>query len=125
MKKTANKIVKKSKTLSTRAKTKTKSANTLPYVLIRASRAGVHAGYLVDRDDNWVTLKDARRIWYWKGAASLSEIAVYGLNPKVSGSSKIAVVVPNHQLRTSDVCEVLKFCPNAKKSFEKMPEWRA
>ena len=50
-----------------------------PYVIIRTVNAGVFAGTLVKRvGSEEVHLKNARRIWYWEGAASLSELAVTG-----------------------------------------------
>ena len=48
------------------------------YVMVRTYSAGVFAGTLESRDGKEVVLKDARRIWYWDGAASLSELATKG-----------------------------------------------
>ena len=41
-------------------------------VIIRGDRSGVEFGTLVAQNGREVTLKNARRIWYWSGAASLS-----------------------------------------------------
>ena len=43
--------------------------------MVRTYSAGVFAGTVVSRDGKEIALKDARRIWYWKGAASLSQLA--------------------------------------------------
>jgi hypothetical protein len=51
----------------------------LPYVVIRAKYAGVFAGYLKSKKDNEVTLVDARRLWYWSGASSCTQIAIDGV----------------------------------------------
>jgi len=48
------------------------------YVIVRTYSAGVFAGTLVSREGREVTLADARRIWYWDGAASLSQLAMEG-----------------------------------------------
>ena len=48
-------------------------------VIIRADRAGVFYGTIVRKDGNEVELKDCRRLWYWNGAASLSELALSGV----------------------------------------------
>jgi len=48
------------------------------YVIVRTNSAGVFAGYLEYRVGQEVVLTDARRIWYWAGAASLSQLAVEG-----------------------------------------------
>ena len=45
----------------------------LKYVICRTYSAGVFAGYLESRNGQEVVLRNARRIWYWKGAASLSQ----------------------------------------------------
>ena len=52
--------------------------NTENYVIVRTYSAGVFAGNLAKREGQEVTLKNARRIWYWDGAASLSQLAVDG-----------------------------------------------
>jgi hypothetical protein len=56
------------------------------FVVVRTYSAGVHVGTLVKREGKEVTLKDARRIWYWKGANTLHEIA----NSGVGKGSKIS-----------------------------------
>ena len=58
----------------------------MAYVVVRTYSAGVHCGELVSRKGQEVTLKNARRIWYWKGANTLNEIALHG----VGAGSKIA-----------------------------------
>jgi hypothetical protein len=50
------------------------------YVIVRTYSAGVHAGELVLRSGKDVKLKNARRLWYWDGAASLSQLAIDGVN---------------------------------------------
>lgn len=50
----------------------------LDYVIVRTYSAGVHAGFLKTRNGKEVTLLQARRLWYWDGAASLSQLAVDG-----------------------------------------------
>lgn len=48
------------------------------YVLVRTYSAGVFAGTLIRKEGKEVELKNARRIWYWEGAASLSQLAQEG-----------------------------------------------
>lgn len=50
----------------------------MEYVIVRTHSAGVFAGYLESRQGQEVVLKNARRIWYWEGAASLSQLATEG-----------------------------------------------
>lgn len=59
-------------------------------VLIRTYSAGVHFGTLQSRNGQEVHLKNARRLWSWSGALSLSEVASTGVN---INSSKISVPV--------------------------------
>ena len=61
-------------------------------VIIRADRAGVFFGTLTAKEGSEVTLTNVRRLWYWDGAASLSQLAVNGVtNPS---ACKFTVVVP-------------------------------
>lgn len=59
-------------------------------VIVRTYSAGVHFGTLSAHDGKEVTLTNARRIWYWEGAFTLSAIAQNG----VKGTSKLSVEVP-------------------------------
>ena len=59
-------------------------------VLVRTYSAGVHVGRMQARDGREVVLSDARRIWSWVGANTLSEIAVSGL----SRGSRVSEQVP-------------------------------
>lgn len=47
-------------------------------VIVRTYSAGVFAGELETKDGREVTLMNARRLWYWTGAASLSQLAQEG-----------------------------------------------
>ena len=48
------------------------------YCIVRTYSAGVFAGTLESREGKEVVLSDARRIWYWSGAATLSQLAMEG-----------------------------------------------
>ena len=50
----------------------------LKYVIVRTYSAGVFAGELESKNGQEVVLRNARRIWYWSGAASLSQLAMEG-----------------------------------------------
>lgn len=49
------------------------------YVVVRTYSAGVHCGVLQERDGQECVLSEARRIWRWRGANTLNEIALYGI----------------------------------------------
>ncbi|MBO7280999.1 MAG: hypothetical protein J6V00_07540, partial [Bacteroidaceae bacterium] len=48
-------------------------------VIIRADRAGVFYGTLTAIEGDEAIIKDCRRLWYWDGAASLSQLAAEGV----------------------------------------------
>jgi len=48
------------------------------YVIVRTYSAGVFAGFLKSRNGKEVILNQARRLWRWAGAASLSQLAMDG-----------------------------------------------
>ena len=83
------------------------------YVLIRSQNAGVHMGQLYERVGNVVTLVDARRIWYWKGAFTLSEMSQKGVaNPD---ECKFSIAIPT--ITIFGVIEILPLSNNAKQSL--------
>lgn len=91
------------------------------YVIVRTYSAGVFAGTLKSRDGQEVVLTDARRLWYWDGAASLSQLAVEGTSKPQN--CKFPVSVP--EILLTQVIEILNVLPTAKKSIEKVPIWKA
>jgi hypothetical protein len=77
-------------------------------VLIRTYSAGVHFGTLIERDGQEVHLKEARRLWSWSGALSLSEIAAKGCT---ISSSKISV--PVEEIVLTQAIEVIPIHKNS------------
>jgi hypothetical protein len=49
-----------------------------PIYMVRTYSAGVFYGELKSREGKEVILLNARRVWYWVGAASLSQLAQSG-----------------------------------------------
>lgn len=89
------------------------------YVIVRTYSAGVFAGELVEKDGKNVKLKGARRLWYWKGAASLSQLAVDGVSqPK---ACKFPVEVESVEL--TEAIEVLSVTEKAYASIKAVPVW--
>jgi hypothetical protein len=52
--------------------------------IIRTQSAGVHIGTILNRTGTEVELANARRLWGWKGAFTLNEVATRGVNRKES-----------------------------------------
>ena len=90
------------------------------YCIIRADRAGVFAGTLKDRNGSEVTLTNARRLWYWDGAASISQLAVDGT--KAKGNCKFTITVP--EILVLDVIEIIPCSEAAEASIKGVPEWK-
>jgi hypothetical protein len=91
------------------------------YVIVRTYSAGVFAGTLESRTGREVVLTDARRIWYWKGAASLSQLATEGTS--APGECKFAVPVSRVEL--FEAIEMLDVTEAAQVSIASVKPWRA
>lgn len=90
-------------------------------VIVRTYSAGVFAGEMESRKGQEVVLKNARRLWYWQGATSLSQLATEGTS-KPSGC-KFPPAVPRVELLQA--IEILDMTDAAWKSIQEVPEWRA
>lgn len=91
------------------------------YVIVRTNTAGVFAGILDRRDGKEVELRDARRLWYWDGAASLSELAMKGT--KKPRTCKFPVAV--ERVLLLEAIEVLDTTDAAEASIRAVPAWEA
>lgn len=89
-------------------------------VIVRADRAGVFFGTLTAKEGTEVELSDCRRIWYWDGAASISELALSGVtNPR---SCKFTVTIP--QMIVTEVIEIIPCTEKAIESINSVPVWK-
>lgn len=88
----------------------------LPYVCIRTYSAGVHCGYLKERNGKDVELVNARRIWKWAGAFTLSELATKGVTKP--DECKFSCAVPSIIL--TEAIEVIAMTDEAKSSIDKV-----
>jgi hypothetical protein len=92
----------------------------LEYVLIRADRAGVFAGYLESQNGQEVILRQARRLWRWYGANSLSELAMDG----VSKPSDCLFPKEVTRIKIQGVIETIPCTEKAQKSIFGVKEWK-
>ncbi len=89
-------------------------------VIVRADMAGVFFGEIKERNGSEVTMQNVRRLWYWDGACSLSQLAVDGTaNP---GNCKFTVIVP--EMTILGVIEIIPCSEKAIKSIEGVKEWK-
>lgn len=89
-------------------------------VIIRGNSSGVEFGTLVFKNGSEVTLHNARRIWYWEGAASLSQLAKDGVT--CPEHCKFTVTVDS--ITVLDVVEIIPCTDKAIKIIEGVPEWK-
>jgi len=91
----------------------------MKYVIVRTYSAGVFAGNLESRTGREVVLRNARRIWYWSGAASLSQLAVDGTSDP--DNCKFPVEVDHVDLL--EAIEILDVTPKAEASIKAVKVW--
>ena len=91
----------------------------LKYVIVRTFSAGVFAGELESRTGQEVVLLNARRLWYWSGAASLSQLSQEGVTkPK---ECKFPCEVPRVELLQT--IEILDVSAAARKNIGEVKAW--
>lgn len=92
----------------------------MKYVIVRTYSAGCFAGYLKSRRGKEVELEKARRLWYWAGAASLSELAQRGTSRPNDCKFPVAV-----DIILTEAIEIIDVSPEAKASIQEVPVWSA
>ena len=93
----------------------------LEYCIVRTYSAGVFAGYY----DRKIKGKEgivynARRLWYWSGASSLSQLAMEGV--KNPDDCKFPCEVDNIIL--TEVIEIIDCTEKARKSIKGVQIWK-
>lgn len=91
------------------------------YCIIRTYSAGVFAG-MYDRNIKGKegTVYNARRLWYWDGAASLSQLSNEGV--KVPEKCKFTVEVAEVDLK--EIIEVIPCTKEAILNIKNVKEWK-
>ena len=89
-------------------------------VIVRGDRSGVFFGTLVARVEREVILNNCRRIWYWEGAASISQIAQDGV--KKPERCKFTITVDS--IVILDAIEIIPCTNQAIKSIESVKVWK-
>lgn len=94
--------------------------NGMRYCIVRTYSAGVFAGYVESRKGKEVIIRNVRRIWYWSGANSLSQLAKDGTaDPK---NCKFAVEVD--KIEVTEAIEIIECTDKAMKSICGVEEWK-
>jgi hypothetical protein len=90
------------------------------YVIVRTYSAGVFAGILISREGKEVVLAQARRLWRWEGAASLSQLAQSGTSKP--SECKFPEVVD--EVLLTEAIEILSVTKTAQTIIEGVPTWK-
>lgn len=88
--------------------------------IIRGDRSGVFFGEIKARDGREVTIRHCRRLWYWSGAASLSQLAEEGV--KHPGDCEFSVTVD--ELIVLDAIELIPCTDAACASIDAVKVWK-
>ena len=97
-----------------------KSLDGLTFVIVRTYSAGVHAGYLKERNDKEVTLINSIRIWKWAGAATLSQLAMEGTKDPENCKFPQAV----SSITLTEAIEIIPCTEAARQSIEGVEKWK-
>lgn len=82
------------------------------FVVVRAHFAGVHCGTLESMDGKSLVLKDARRIWRWRGANTLNEVATKGVATDYTRISD-----PVASIALTEACEIISTTDEARENL--------
>lgn len=100
------------------------STDGMPYVMIRSVSAGVHFGFLKSEkfteSGKVVVLIKTKRVYYWSGAASLSQLATEG--SKKGSECKITVEIPSNEI--VGVIETIPMTEIASKNLNDIKIWK-
>ena len=88
-------------------------------VIVRANGAGVFFGTLKKKNGDEVTLNNARKLWYWEGAAAVEELALNGT--QTPNDCKFTVFVD--EICIMNVLQILPCTEESIKSIESTKEW--
>lgn len=91
-----------------------------PFVIVRSHTAGVHAGYLVSRKGDTITLSKSIRLWKWFGA-SLSQVASSGPS---SGDNKFGMIVAKTEIVSPQGFEIIHCSDIATKAIQAVAPWK-
>jgi len=88
--------------------------------MVRTYSAGVFLGTLKSREGKEVVLTDARRMWYWDGAASLSQLATEG----TSKPNNCKFPAPVSEVLLTEAIEIIPATEAAIASIAAVEVWR-
>ena len=87
--------------------------------MVRTHSAGVFAGILSEMEGTACVVTCARRVWYWDGAASLSELAQRG----TSRPQNCKFPLPVESVLLTEVVEIIPITPEARATIDAVKAW--
>lgn len=90
------------------------------FYIVRGDRSGVFFGNIKERNGKEVTMENVRRLWYWDGAASISQLAQEGTVRPLQ--CKFTVTVD--EILVLDAIEIDKCSDKAVKSIQEVAVWK-
>ena len=97
-----------------------KDVEKMPYVIVRTYSAGVFAGYVAERNGKEGKVLNARRLWYWEGAASLSQLAMEGVTKPENCKFPCEV----NEVILTEIIEILPCTKKAEECIKGVPVWK-
>lgn len=93
----------------------------IDYKIVRTYSAGVFAGEIISQNGQHVVMKNVRRLWYWDGAASLSQLAMEGVSKPENCKFPCEV----DRIELLQAIEILNCTEKARLSIAGVPIWQA
>ena len=90
------------------------------YVILRGDKSGIFAGIFKERCGTEVTLTDCRRLWFWDGAASISQLAVDGTSKPNDCNFTVSV----NEITILDAIEIIPCTDKTETSIRGVKVWR-
>lgn len=90
------------------------------YVIVRTYSAGVFAGNIESKNGREIVLRNARRLWKWSGAASLSQLAMEG----VKDPDNCLFPCEVDRIEILEAIEILDCTSSAEKSIKDVKKWQ-
>lgn len=88
--------------------------------IVRGKDSGVFFGEIAERNGQEVLMNNVRRLWYWDGAASISQLAQEGtVSPE---NCKFTVTVD--EILVLDAIEIDKCSDKAVENIKAVAEWK-
>lgn len=98
------------------------NSNSENYVIVRADKAGVFFGQLVKKEGSEVTLDNCRKLYYWKNAAAVEQLALDGVREDTKDECKFTVTV--NGVTINNYIQIIPCSKKAIMNLKSVVEWK-